>query len=218
MRIFVASVIAAGSLLPLLIAVRGGWLDRKDWPAIALLFVLGCLSERFSLHLTHKTAITVSSAAYLAAVFALPPSIPGFLAFGAGLTGHLARRRGDPIEALFNAGLRGVAFTAAAFTYDTLRDRPHLGPGIAGLGGIGALIATALVAIVAGLQLESNPIRIFAVTFKNDLLSEAAIALVAVQIAYLVLHEIVLAPIVALLLLLLYLVIRDSVQLKTDTN
>lgn len=227
MRVYLLAVIAAGVVAPMTVAATtSGELDVQ-WPPAAALFVLGLVAERFTLHLTHKTAINVSSAAYLAAVLLLPSSLPGAFALTVGLVGHLLRRRRDPIEALFNGAVRGLTFMVVGSAYASLREIPHTGPEIAGFGGLGVLVVTALlahliatmaVAGAAGFQMETNPLRIFAVTFTNDLAPEAAVAALAVQIAYLLKTAPILAPVSALPLLLVYLVIRESVRLKSDTH
>jgi HD-GYP domain-containing protein (c-di-GMP phosphodiesterase class II) len=226
MRVYLVTVLVAGCVLPPAVAIAAGAVHAR-WVEALVLFALAVLAERFTIHLTHKTAINVSSAPYLAAVLILPPAIPGAIAMVGGLIGHLSRQRRDPIEVGFNASVRGLSYLSAAYVYANLRDHPHLGPDVAGFGGIGAvviaaatahLISTVAIATAAGLQLQSNPLRIFAVTITSDLAPEAAITAIAIQIAFLAKTELILAPVAALPLLLVYIVFRESVQLRADTH
>lgn len=197
LRVYLLAVIAVGTTLVGLVAATGpASLDGSGWARAALLLALGALAERFTLHLSHKTAINVSTAAALAAVLVFPLAVPGALVAAAATLGQLARRNGNPIEACFNASCRGLAALGAALVYHAVRDLPYTGPDVAGFGGLGALIATVAaayavttlaVAVAAGLQFGTNPLRIVAVTLGDDAAPEAAMTVMAIPVAVLTL-------------------------------
>ena len=226
LRIYLLVIMGTGAAVPLylLFADRGALEGR--WPRLLLLLILAVAAERFTLHLTHKMSINVSTDVYLAAVFVFPAALSGALGYVASWFGQQFRGHRDPIETSFNAGQRGLSYLAAGLVYHAMLDRDRLGPDVAGFGGIVALIAAALtahfvttmiVAVAAGLQLSTNPLRVFAVTFRADLAPEAAMAALAIQTAFLLREQPILVPIVALPLGLVYVAMRETGRLRTDT-
>src|SRR4051812_16478749 len=71
--------------------------------AVALLWALAALGDRFPLHLTHKTTANIGTVAIVAIVVVLPPGLAGILAWTAASASQLSRypKRRDAMEALF---------------------------------------------------------------------------------------------------------------------
>jgi hypothetical protein len=198
----------------------------------ALLGLLAAVGERYPLHLTHKMAINVASAAYLAMVIVFPPVVPGALAALAVAAG-LAHRRltlGEPplLEGLFNIGQCALYVTAGATIHGLFTT---LGAGSSGwlltVNEIAAVIAaslalhlvnTALVAVIAALELGLNPARVWWVNLSGDLPAHVALSAVGVVGAFLALHQPLLLPALALPVVLVHHAIRKFVQLHEDTT
>jgi len=228
LRRYLLVVIVGGPTLAIAVAaatpVR---LSTADLGRAALLTALLVVAEHFTLHLTHKTAVNVSTAVYLAMVLVFPTPVPGLLALLAFAIGQASRRRGDPLEVLFNAGQGTLYVTAGALAYAAVRDLGGLGPDIAGFGGLGAIALatavlhvgnTALVAVAAGLQLGTNPLRVWLVVLTEDLPAHAAISALGLVAAHLALAQPLMVPILVLPLLLVRRALGETERLHHDTH
>jgi HD-GYP domain-containing protein (c-di-GMP phosphodiesterase class II) len=194
-----------------------------------LLVVLGAIGERFQLHLTHKTQLTLTTTACFAMIMVLPAALPGLLALVAAGIGQLSliRARRDPIEALFNMSQQALHVAVAALVFAATRDIGWLGPEVGPFGAVGAIISVALllhgvnaalIAICAALQLGQRPWRILAVTFHEDFTAHIVMCTLGLAAAYIAVTEPVMVPVLALPTLMVRRAIAANVQLREDTH
>jgi len=201
--------------------------DAKLVTQVVLLVGLGALAERFTLHLTHKTAINTSTAVYLAMVLTLPPHLAPLIALVAALLGQVSRKRSDPLEVAFNASHAALSVGVAAAVHAPLLALPGLGPDLAGLGGVGALLLTSVVyhgvgsLVVAGpvgLQLGTLVRRTWMGTLTEGMTVEMVLWALAVVAAVLLRDAPVLLPVLALPILVLHRSLQELVRLRLDTH
>jgi HD-GYP domain-containing protein (c-di-GMP phosphodiesterase class II) len=187
-----------------------------DLMRAALLTGLALAADRYQFNLTHQMQVNAATACYVAMILALPPGLPGLLALVAIAGGHLLRRR-EPIEMLFNSGQGALATTAAALSFAALA--PH--------GELVALVVaatiqhvgnTGLVTVAAGLQLGTNPLRVWSVTFLDDLPAHAVLTLLGVVAATVAGVRPWLLPALALPIVLVHRSQRQAVRLRHDTR
>jgi HD-GYP domain-containing protein (c-di-GMP phosphodiesterase class II) len=202
-------------------------LDATLATRVALLVGLGALAERFTLHLTHKTAVNTTTAVYIAMVLTLPLGLVPLMALLAAMLGQVSRRRPDAMEIAFNAAQTALSVGAAAVAYAALAGMPGAGPDVTGFGGVGALVLTAvafqgagslLVAGAAGLQLGTSIRRTWAGTLTEGLAVELALSGLGVAAAALLRDSAVLLPVLALPILVLHRALQELVRLRTDTH
>jgi hypothetical protein len=221
LRAYLVSVGLAGPVVA--VAIAAGAVDASpeslgagDLSGAVLLTGLAALADRFQFHLTHKTAINVATACYVAMVLALPPGWPGVLAFLAVLGGHLLRRA-DPAEALFNSGETALAVAAAALCYHALQAN-GMPVALVGAATTLHLVNTGLVAVAAGLHLGTSPLRGWWVTFADDLPAQAALTLLGLVGATVAEARPLLLPALGLPVFLVHRAQRQAVQLHADTR
>lgn len=225
LRRYLLAVIAAGPLaaLALVLAARAGPAAIDPLRA-GLLVLLAAAAELTTIRLTHKTTVSPVTAVYLAMVLACPLPAVGVLVYVAGLVGQLLRRRRDPLEAAFNAGQGALAAVAAALAYASL---DGLGPSIAGVGSVGAVVAaavalhlsnTGLVALAVAFHLGRPPVRVVLVHLREGLAAHAAMLALGLTVARLADDALVLVPTLAVPLWLVRLALRETVRLREDTH
>ena len=228
LRRYLLSVIFAApvaALAPLLIDPSA--LDVADPWRLIVLALLTVAAERSTIYLTHKTYVSPVTACYLALVIVCPVTLAAPLVLVATLTGQLLRWKKDPIEAAFNACQGSFAVLAAALTFHALDGVSWLGPRLADVGTIGALLGaaamlhlvnTALVAMAAALHLGRPPARVFLLHLREGLTADLALLVLGVTLARLAMD----APILTLTLVVpLWLVrrsLRENVRLREDTH
>jgi HD-GYP domain-containing protein (c-di-GMP phosphodiesterase class II)/phage shock protein PspC (stress-responsive transcriptional regulator) len=116
---YLAAVSLAGPVLAIGWLLLGPATDRPvRWLSIAVLTILAGLAERFSIHLTHKTYISVASAVYVAMLLTMPLSLCGVAALLAVTAAQAQRFWARPAlgiaEPLFNIGQTASYVTGAA--------------------------------------------------------------------------------------------------------
>ena len=184
-------------------------------PAV-MLTMLASVADRFQLQLTHKTQMNVATAAFVAMVAVLPPSLPGVLALIAVAAGHLARRA-DPTEFLFNSGQSALYVTVGAIVHAAVE--PLAGPGaLIAASAAMHLVNTGLVAIAAALQLGGRPGRIWSQTFAFDLPAQVVLTALGAAAAVLAAAAPLLLPVLALPVVLVRRAQAESVRLRAATH
>ena len=147
-----------------------------EWARIVALFVLAVAVERLTIHLTHKTEVDLATARQLPDVLTFPTGVPGFFALVGSVVGKSLRSRRDPVEIAFNAAQAGRYTTVAAIAVLSARHLP-LGPSLGAFEDPGVLAVAievlylgnmALVAGAVGLQLGTNPLRVWGSTLRDD--------------------------------------------------
>lgn len=230
LRRYVASVASLGPVLACVVALFLGELNRTQVEIAVVLMVMAAFGERYPLQLTHKTTVNVASAAYLAMALTLPLQLPALLALFALSIGLDLRRRAvrtiNAPEVLFNIG-QGTLYTlAGAVAFDLASRRPY-GPDVAGLGSVGAILATCIamhlvntgaVAGAAGLQMGVSPARVWRQSLTLDLAPQAALSAMGILAASVAIHSWYLLPLLALPVVLLQRAVQESVRLRAETR
>ena len=225
-RYLLGSIAAGVAVSSASLATSGAELDATLALRVGMLVALGAVAERFTLHLTHKTAVNTANVAYLAMVFALPLHLAPLVALVAALLGQASRRRSDPLEVAFNAAQIALSIGAAAVAYASLTPLTT-GPDVGGVGGIGALLLTAvayqgagslLVAGAVGLQLGTSVRRTWMGTLTEGLTVEMILGALAVVAAVLLRDAPALLPVLALPILVLHRALQELVRLRLDTH
>jgi len=228
LRRYLVGTIATGVAVSAVSLAAGSLaVDAKLATQVVLLVGLGALAERFTLHLTHKTAINTATVVYLAIVFTLPPHLAPLIALLAALLGQVSRKRSDPLEVAFNASHAALSVGVAAAVHVALVGLPGLGPDLAGLGGVGALLLTSIVyhgvgslvvAGAAGLQLGTSIRRTWMGTLTEGMTVEMVLWALAVVAAVLLRDVPVLLPVLALPIIVLHRALQELVRLRLDTH
>ena len=228
LALYLIAVSVLGPLFALGLAVRsssslGGGILLEA----ALLVVLAAAGERYQLHITHKTQLTLSATAHVAMVLVLPSGLPGLLALLAAGAGQasLFRSRHDPLEALFNAAQQGLYVALTAVFFGATKQFGWLGPQVGPFGAVGAIIGaalilyltnTALITVCTSLQLGTRPWRIMAVTAPDDFIAHIVLCALGLVAAYVAVTEPVMIPVLAVPMLLMRRSIAANVQLRED--
>jgi len=164
---YLIAVSALGPIIALVVAL--GQVPHIDDRMLAWLFILVpfiVVSERFPIHLIHKTNINLSLALHVAMLLLLPVQAIGLTIVVAACIAQLWRRS-QRIEALFNIGQTALYVTAGSLAYAAAAPL-DVGPRLGDQGSVVALAAgvvtlhlvnTALVALAASFQLGLNPWR-----------------------------------------------------------
>jgi HD-GYP domain-containing protein (c-di-GMP phosphodiesterase class II) len=116
---YLAAISLAGPFVAIGWLLLGPESERPArWLSIAVLTILAGCAERFSIHLTHKTYISVASAVYVAMLLTMPLSLCGVAALIAVTAAQAHRFLSRPTlgiaEPLFNTGQTAIYVTGAA--------------------------------------------------------------------------------------------------------
>lgn len=223
---YILLVSALGPLSALVVgAIRFTEISGRDLLWAAMLLTLATVAERFPLHLTHKTNINVTAAAFIVMLLLLPGWLPGLLALVASSAAQVLRRA-EVMEALFNVGQTVLYITSATLLYDMLRG-VQLGPDVGDFGSVGAIITvaivmhllnTGMVATAGALQLALNPIRVWATTIALDWMPHVTLCALGAIAAVLAKDQPLVLPFLALPGVLVHQSVRQTVQLRVDTH
>ncbi|HEX5165512.1 MAG TPA: HD-GYP domain-containing protein [Thermomicrobiales bacterium] len=223
---YVLFITAAGVLAPFaVIALAWQPLTGRELLQAGMLLVMATISERFPLHLTHKTNINITSAAVIVMILLLPVWVPGLLVLiGAGVAQSL--RRAEVMEAGFNVGQTVLYVTAGAICYGLFAS-VELGPRIGDFGSLAViavvatvmhLLNTGMVAVAGGLQLGLNPLRVWASTIALDVMPHVTLTGLGTIAAMLAVDQPLALPFLALPAVLVHQSVRQTVQLRVDTH
>lgn len=229
LTLYLIIVSILGPIIAVGMAMRAPVPDGGVLLEAALFVVLAAAGERYQLHITHKTQLSLSATAHMAMILVLPVGLPGLLAFIAAGTGQLSlfRSRRDPLEAMFNAAQPGLYVALTAMFFAATRQSVWLGPQVEPFGAVGAVVGaalvlyatnTVLVAVCASLQLQTRMWRIIAVTFTDDFVAHVVLCALGLVAAYVAVTEPVMIPVLAVPMLLMRRSIAANVQLREDTR
>jgi HD-GYP domain-containing protein (c-di-GMP phosphodiesterase class II) len=159
-------------------------------------------------------------------VLVLPWPLAGALAVAAALAGRVGLGRA-PVETLFNAGQAGAYVTAGALLFAALGDLPGLGPEVAAVGRLGAILLvaveahvvnTALVSVAAALHEQRNPWRVWLRNVRADLPTQATATSLGVVAAILAVQAPLTLPLLAMPVVFVHRALRNIARLRTDTH
>jgi putative nucleotidyltransferase with HDIG domain len=223
---YLIAVSVLGPLAALIVALSGARQATTSDLAWALaLLPLAIISERFMVHLTHKTNINVATATYVAMLLLLPTWLPGALAL-LGVTIAQAWRRSEPIEAGFNIGQTALYVTGAALVYAWVRPM-EIGPRIGDFASLGAIVLmvlalhlpnTMLVSLAGALQLRVNPVRAWWGNLGVDLTPIITLAILGVAGALVVAEQPLFFPVLIVPGFLVHRSVRQMMHLRGDTH
>ncbi len=226
MRAYVVAVAVLGHLLALLLLGVGfDEIHRANALAVILLTALAALATRIPLQIRYRTHVYIVGAVYLAMVLSLPLSLPAILALVSTVIGNVGRHR-DRLEAAFNRGQFALHVAGSALIFALLRDREWLGPSVAGLGSVGAVVITAvfgfllnsgLVSIATALHGGRNPIRVWFRGLENDYQVEGTLVGIGIVGGTLAAHYPVTLPLLAFPFVLLHRALENVTRLRSDT-
>jgi HD-GYP domain-containing protein (c-di-GMP phosphodiesterase class II) len=223
---YVLLISAAGLFAPFIVlALAWQPLTGRELLYAGMLLVMAAVSERFPLHLTHKTNISITSAAVIVMILLLPVWAPGLLVLLAAVFAQ-SLRRAEVMEAGFNVGQTVLYVSAGALCYALLAPLA-LGPHVGDFGSLAVIAITAtimhlfntgLVAVASGLQLGLNPFRVWAATIALDIMPHVTLTALGTIAAMLAVDQPLALPFLALPALLVHQSVRQTVQLRVDTH
>jgi HD-GYP domain-containing protein (c-di-GMP phosphodiesterase class II) len=223
---YILFISALGPLVALAVAATGySELSSREMLWAVMVIVLTATAERFPLHLTHKTNINVTAAAFIVALLLLPGWLPGLLTLIATSIAQLLRRS-EAMEALFNIGQTVLYVTVAALLYGALAD-VRLGPNVGEFASVGVIIIavlamhllnTGMVAAASAFQLGLNPVRVWATTIALDWMPHITLCALGTIGAVLAHDQPLVLPFLALPAVLVHQSVRQTVQLRVDTH
>jgi putative nucleotidyltransferase with HDIG domain len=223
---YLLAISVLGPLAALVVALSGlGDLTRRDLLWSLALLPLVVITERFMVHLTHKTNISIATATYVAMLLLLPAALPGLLALLGNTVAHLWRRS-EPIEARFNVGQTALYVTLAAVAFALVRPL-ELGPRVGEFASLGSLVLlvlalhvpnTILVSLAGALQLQINPFRAWWSNLGMDLTPLTTLAILGVVSALIVNAEPLFFPVLILPGFLVHRSVKQMMQLRGDTH
>ena len=225
---YILLVTASGPALVVLFALTfAPELRTVDWPVAVILTAIALVSERFPLHLTHKTNINLATVAYIAMFLMLNPTWCVVLILAASTSAQYLRFRADSTsgiaEPLFNVGQTATYVTLAAAAAElTTTVFPSVRFADIDLG-VCLVVATAmhlgntaLVAGAAGRHLGTSVLRVWFRNLSLDLGPQLAMTLMGVCAAAVGNQSPVLIPALVLPAILIHRAVGQSVQLREN--
>jgi HD-GYP domain-containing protein (c-di-GMP phosphodiesterase class II) len=189
--------------------------------------VMTVLGIRFPIVWRANIELFVVNVPYVAMILLTPVSILGFVIALPVIIGYLWLRLRDPVEFTFNVSQTVIHVVLSGVVFALLKDQSWLGPSVAGIGSLGAIIASAAVltasnyALVSGaasLQMGANFFRVWRSHFTRDLVTEATQSGIGVIAAIVAMTEPLAVPILAVPVVLVSISSRRASQLETDTH
>ncbi len=169
--------------------------------------------------------VLVGIVGYLAMILSLPLALPGVLSLVANSLGR-ARRKRDALESAFDLGQVSLYVSICALFFWAVKDLAVMGPRLAGLGGVGAIVLTpilayglnyGLVSIAAALHESRNPVRVWLQNIRDDYQTEGTLAGIGVIGGVLAAHFPVTLPLLVFPFVLLHRAMESATRLRGDT-
>ncbi len=198
-----------------------------DILAVAVLMVLTVLTVRFPIVVRTGVELFVITVPYMALVLVTPLPLLGLAVGLPALVGYLLLRPEDPTETIFNVSQTVIQVMISGTVYFLLKDQVWLGPHLAGVGTVGAIVIAGmaltvtnygLVSVAAALQMGVNVFRVWQTHLVRDFATEATQVGIGVVAAILVLVEPLVVPILAVPVVLISVSSRRALQLVVDTH
>lgn len=227
LRRYVIAVIVGGPLCAVIVALGGtGEPGLGEWARAALLGALAAVAYDRPFRVGYKYSYDVSEVIHVAMVLLFPTSLPGLLVlFVASL--RLLHRPKRSIDELFNSSQLVLFVTVGALCLAALRDQTALGPSMAGLAPVGAIVLAAAAMLLVNTALVAGAIALdagarFWRLWRGEVVSvagtSAALAALGVVAALIVRdYPLALLPI-ALPAGLAQYALRREVQLRAETR
>ncbi len=198
-----------------------------DLPAVSVLMVMTVLAIRFPIVVRSGVELFMITVPYTALVLTTPLPLLGLAVGLPALVGYLMLRPEDPTETIFNVSQSIAHVMISGSVYVVLKDATWLGPHLAGLGSVGAIVIAAmvltvvnygLVSVASALQMGVNVFRVWRAHLVRDLPTEATQLGIGIVAAILALVEPLVVPILAVPVVLISISSRRASQLETDTH
>lgn len=223
---YLLTVSILGPTLAIVLAVIGiANVGSGDVLAAVILTLLTAAAVRYPLQLRHRTMVYVAIVGQVAMILSLPVALPGVLALAARGLGRVGRRR-DRFESAFDLGQVSLYVSACALFFWSVQDLAWMGPDFAGIGGIGAVVSTVvlafglnygLVSIAAALHAGRNPVRVWLHNLRDDYQTEGTLAGIGVIGGVLAAHYPASLPLLVFPFLLLHRAMGSATRLRSDT-
>jgi hypothetical protein len=160
LRYYVLAVAVSGPLLCVVLVLAGAApLSGLDLARAALLTALAAAVYGRSLRITHKFTYDFTEVAMMAMLLLFPFWLPGLLSLLAAAVNHIRTSEWGIVD-LFNFGQRTGIVAVGALTLELLRHQDMLGPSVAGLPPIGAIVMAATTVILVNTGLIANVISL----------------------------------------------------------
>lgn len=198
-----------------------------DVLAVVVVMIMTVLAIRFPIVWRVGLELFMVAVPYTALVLITPLPLLGLAVGVASTVGYILLRTEDPFEPIFNVGQTVVHVMISGAVYAVLKDQVWLGPHVAGLGPVGAIVIAAIVLSVgnyglvsgaASLQMGANFFRIWRAHLTRDLPTEATQLGIGVVAAILAQVEPLVVPILAVPVVLISISSRRASQLESDTH
>ena len=198
-----------------------------DILAVIVLMVMTVLSIRFPIVWREGFELFMITVPTTALVLTTPLPLVGLIVGVAATIGYLLLRLQDPIEIVFNVSQSIIHLTLSAAVFSVLKGLTWLGPDLAGVGPLGAVIAAgivlvasnyALVSGAAAIQMGVRFFRVWRSHLTRDLGIEFTQIGVGVIAAILAEVEPLVVPILAIPVVLISVSSRRASQLEADTH
>ena len=223
---YVMTVAVLGPTLSVGLAVAGfSPVGRGDVLPAVILTLLTAAAVRYPLQIRHRTMVFVGVVGFIAMILSLPVALPGVLTLAAKAIGRAGRRR-DRLETAFDVGQVSLYVSLCAVFFWAVKDLEVMGPRLAGLGGVGAVVLTpvlgyglnyGLVSIAAALHEARNPVRVWLRNIRDDYQTEGTLAGIGVIGGALAAHFPVTLPLLVFPFVLLHRAMESATRLRGDT-